>query len=90
MTVEPYVYAPTVDEDEDENVNEGEEAPAEDSIYQVEKYTIVHQLYENGTELLLNFNDYTVIVELDRDGDGVKESSYTLDAYGYVVIARAA
>ena len=90
LTVEPYVYAPTVDEDEDENVNEGEEAPAEDSIYQVEKYTIVHQVYENGTELLLNFNDYTVIVELDRDGDGVKESSYTLDAYGYVVIARAA
>ena len=61
-----------------------------DSRYQAEGYTIVHETFENGTELLLNFNDYRVIVKLDRDGDGVKETSYTIDAYGYLVISRGA
>jgi hypothetical protein len=88
LTVNPYVYAPVAPDGEGEAIVEPE--AEEESIYQVEKYTIVHQTYENGTELLLNFNDYRVIVELDRDGDGVKESSYTVEAYGYVVIGRAA
>ena len=91
LTLEPYTY--TVSDGSEDDGKEEETEPTvetEESIYQTEKYTIVHQVYENGTELLLNFNDYTVIVVLDRDGDGVKESSYTLDAYGYVVINRAA
>ena len=33
--------------------------------------------YENGISFLLNFNNYTVKVELDG-------TVYTIDAYGYV------
>ncbi len=44
---------------------------------------IVYEVYENGTAFLLNFNDFRVVVNLD----GV---TYTLDAYGYVVLNRVA
>ncbi len=40
---------------------------------------IVHETYEGGTEFLLNFNDYRVVVELD----GV---AYSLEAYGYMLV----
>ncbi len=43
---------------------------------------IVHETFDNGKEFLLNFNDYRVVVELN----GV---TYTIDAYGYIVIAAA-
>ncbi len=65
-------------------------APSTNSTkYQSDANMIVHVTYENGTEFLINFNDYRVIVKLDRDGDGLKESSYTLDTYGYIVLKSA-
>ena len=44
---------------------------------------IVYEVYENGTALLLNFNDFRVVVTIG-------EISYTIDAYGYVVLSRGA
>ncbi len=43
---------------------------------------IVHETFDNGKEFLLNFNDYRVVVKLDG-------KTYTIDAYGYIVIAAA-
>ena len=51
--------------------------------YEVTPYTIVYQEYENGTAFLMNFNDYRVIVELGG-------KTYTLEAYGYLVVSQAA
>ena len=66
-------------------------APVDTSAnkYKSDDNMIVYVAYENGTEFLINFNDYRVIVKLDRDGDGYKEASYTLDAYGYIVLNSA-
>lgn len=58
------------------------------SKYDSDDNMIVYVAYENGTEFLLNFNDYRVVVKLDRDGDGVEESTFAIDAYGYVVLNR--
>ena len=46
-------------------------------------YTIVYQEYDNGTAFLMNFNDYRVTVEF-------KGRTYTIEAYGYIVLNRAA
>ena len=43
---------------------------------------IVLETFDNGKTLLLNFNDYRVVVELGT-------SVYTLDAYGYAVVKKA-
>ena len=43
---------------------------------------IVHESFDNGKEFLLNFNDYSVVVKLNG-------KTYTLEAYGYIVIAAA-
>lgn len=51
--------------------------------YQVTPYTIVYQKYENGTAFLMNFNDYSVIVTLNG-------KTYTMEAYGYIVLNLAA
>jgi hypothetical protein len=51
--------------------------------YEATAYTIVHQAYDNGTELLLNFNDYRVVVEING-------MNYTIEAYGYVVLNMGA
>jgi len=51
--------------------------------YQVTPYTIVYQAYDNGTAFLMNFNDYRVTVEW-------KGTTYTLEAYGYIVLSQAA
>ncbi|MBQ9085659.1 MAG: cell envelope integrity protein TolA [Clostridia bacterium] len=89
LTVEPYVYVPATNDELTPPTGNGE-SEVQDTRYQSDDNMIVYEAYENGTEFLLNFNDYTVVVELDRDGDGVKESSYTLAAYGYIVISRGA
>ncbi len=51
-----------------------------DSKYQSDDNKIVYMAYENGTAFLLNFNDYSVSVQLDN---GV---IYVLEAYGYIVL----
>ncbi len=51
--------------------------------YQVTPYTIVYQKYDNGTAFLMNFNDYRVIVTLNG-------KTYTMEAYGYIVLSQAA
>ena len=53
------------------------------SRYEATPYTIVYQEYENGTSFLMNFNDYRVTVEF-------KDRIYTIEAYGYIVLSRAA
>ncbi len=50
---------------------------------------IVYEVYSNGTAFLLNFNNYTVKVGLDVDGDGNDDAFYTIGAYDYVVVASA-
>ena len=47
--------------------------------YKTDANMIVHETFDNGTQFILNFNDYDVVVVLD----GVQ---YMLEAYGYVVI----
>ena len=57
-----------------------QEAPATNKDkYKPDANSIVHETFDNGTEFILNFNDYAVVVVLN----GVQ---YTLDAFGYVVI----
>ena len=58
----------------------------EDRVYESDDNKIVNLKYENGLELLLNFNNYKVKVTLEIDG---VTSVYTLDAYGYMVVRRA-
>ena len=50
--------------------------------YKSDSNMIVHETFDNGKEILLNFNDYSVVVELNG-------TVYTLDAYGYVVVKKA-
>ncbi len=50
--------------------------------YSSDESKIVYEEYENGTKFLLNFNNYTVKVVLNG-------MSYTIDAYGYIVLASA-
>ena len=49
--------------------------------YESDSYTIVHEVFEDGTEFLLNFNNYRIIVE-------VNGKYYDIDKYGYVVLNR--
>ncbi len=51
--------------------------------YESDKNMIVLETFDNGKQFLLNFNDYSVVVKLNG-------ATYTLDAYGYIVIANAA
>lgn len=51
--------------------------------YQVTPYTIVYEEYDNGMAFLMNFNDYRVSVKW-------KGTTYTLEAYGYIVLSQAA
>ena len=53
------------------------------SKYNSDENKIVYEVYENGTAFLLNFNNYTVSVTLPANG-----VTYTIEAYGYVVISR--
>lgn len=50
--------------------------------YDSDANMIVYEKYDNGTEFLINFNDYRVVVNFN-------ETSYSIDAYGYVVLTRA-
>ena len=65
---------------------EGEEAPVYEKIdtpvYESDDNKIVYEVYENGTAFLLNFNNYAVRVDLDG-------TTYTIDAYGYIVLKQA-
>ena len=53
------------------------------SKYAVDPNTIVYEEYSNGTKFIMNFNNYRISVELN----GV---TYTVDAYGYVILSRGA
>ncbi|MBE6666696.1 MAG: hypothetical protein E7607_00090 [Ruminococcaceae bacterium] len=47
--------------------------------YKSDANMIVHETFDNGTEFILNFNDYSVVVVLN----GVQ---YSIEAFGYVVL----
>lgn len=51
--------------------------------YDAANYMIVYERYSNGTEFILNFNDYRVGVTYN----GI---TYTVDAYGYIVLSLGA
>ena len=51
--------------------------------YATDANKIVRETYENGADFLLNFNDYQVNVTVPVNG---KMHSYTIDAYGFVVL----
>ena len=57
----------------------------DDRVYASDDNKIVDLKYENGLELLLNFNNYQVKVTVERDG---ATYVYTLAAYGYMVVSR--
>ena len=76
FTVSEYEYvAPVEDIPENKPV-------ATDDRYVADKNKVVYEEFENGKAFLLNFNNYKVIVTLD----GV---TYTLDAYGYLIVSEA-
>ena len=80
-----YVYVP---EQEQGSGSVGTVPPGQLPVTNTTKYdtganTIVYEAYANGTAFILNFNDYRVVVTFN----GV---SYTIDAYGYVVLSRGA
>ena len=90
FNVNAYQYIPSSDSIMDIINNSGNNSMADTNItvsttnrYEVTPYTIVYEKYDNGTAFLMNFNDYRVIVELDN-------KTYTLEAYGYIVLSRAA
>ena len=63
------------------------EAPEENTVatddrYAADKNKVVYEEFENGKAFLLNFNNYKVIVTLE----GV---TYTIDAYGYLIVSDA-
>ncbi len=92
-----YVFADVTAEDyvevKDNNVIKNKDYTADDvalpedntstepMVYAVDANKIVYEVYSNGTEFLLNFNNYQVVVNVN----GV---SYTLDAYGYIVLKQ--
>ena len=47
--------------------------------YTTDDDSIVHVTYENGTQFILNYNNYAITTILDGE-------TYTVDSYGYVVI----
>ena len=59
---------------------------AETPVYDSDENKIVYEVYENGTAFLLNFNNYKVKVEIEING---VVRSYTLDAYGYIILSGA-
>ncbi len=48
--------------------------------YESDTNKIVYEVYENGTAFILNFNNYTVKVNLGA-------TTYTIGAYGYVMLS---
>ena len=55
--------------------------PQFNSQYRADANSVVYQAYENGMELLMNFNDYKVLVYWEGQ-------YYTIGGYGYVVLNR--
>ncbi len=51
--------------------------------YVATENTIVYERYSNGTQFIMNFNNYRVSVS-------VGDMTYTVDAYGYIVLSRGA
>ena len=79
---EAYVYEIPVTAEKDETITK---ETAELPVYASDDNKIVYEVYENGTAFLLNFNNYTVIVDIEIDG---VVKTYTLDAYGYIVLSK--
>ena len=76
FTAEAYEYlAP-------EAVEPEETKPVEDDRYAADKNKVVYEEFDNGKAFLLNFNNYKVIVTIDN-------VTYTVDAYGYLIISEA-
>ena len=79
--------APAADEEsDDENVEDNTEEEAGYDKYKTDSNKIVYMEYHNSdstkiTEFLLNFNNYSVIVQHPNTG-----VYYTIEAYGYVIL----
>ncbi len=76
LTAEKYEYVIGAVESETEDT----EKNTNTTVYPSDDNKIVYEEYENGTAFILNFNNYSVMVEVE----GVM---YTLGAYGYIVLA---
>ena len=64
------------------NSASGIETQTTDTKYASDSNKIVYEVFENGTILLLNFNNYAVSVTLDNG------EVYTIGAYGYIVLKK--
>jgi hypothetical protein len=75
-------------EDEDTKVDSAvtEDTKITTPTYTSDESKIARVVYENGTTFLLNFNNYKVKVEIEING---VVRSYTLDAYGYIILSGA-
>ena len=69
-------------ENEGGNSASGIETQTTDTKYASDSNKIVYEVFENGTILLLNFNNYAVSVTLDNG------EVYTIGAYGYIVLKK--
>ena len=68
------------EEVEEETDVEEDVQPTPFNKYAVSENSVVYEEYDNGKKLVLNFNNYAIKVTI---GD----VSYTVDAYGYIVIS---
>lgn len=75
---EAYDYVSNAVENESSTGYEEITAP----VYASDENKIVYEEYENGTAFILNFNNYTVTVDIDG-------TTYKLDAYGYIILKGA-
>lgn len=66
---------------DEELVEDGDDDDG-DNKYRSDDNKTVYVAYENGTAFLLNFNSYAVTVVMN-------EVTYTIDAYGYLVLTAA-
>lgn len=66
-----------------EDVVSGDSAVTNSNKYVATENTIVYERYSNGTEFIMNFNDYRVSVTFNN-------MTYTVDAYGYIILNRGA
>ena len=69
-------------ENEGGNSASGIETQTTHTKYASDSNKIVYEVFENGTILLLNFNNYAVSVTLDNG------EVYTIGAYGYIVLKK--
>ncbi len=84
VTVPEFKYEVKTDDESDGDTNGSAGTTQQNgNRYASDKNQIVREIYENGADFLLNFNDYAVTVTVPVNGE---MKTYSIEAYGYVVL----